>query len=146
MLGGAAAGFAARIYLSLSSIRCKLMLLFPERLGNRFCVELWNEEWDHRDGHGTASSLMASAVARAKSQDAFWGAGTTASLGPGGAGRERLSVCAGQKVGTAIFPFHVFLSTPVRELSRGAPVGSSRVFARSLLKQLVKATGWLQLA
>lgn len=67
MLGGAAAGFAVRIYLSLSSIRCKLMLLFPERLGNRFYVELWNEEWDHRDGHGTASSLMASAVARAKS-------------------------------------------------------------------------------
>lgn len=129
MLGGAAAGFGGRICLSLSSIRCKLMLLVPERLENRFYVELWNEEWDHRVGHGTASSLMASAVARAKSQDAFWGAGTTGSLGPGGAGRERLGVCAGQKVGTAAFPFHVFLSTPVGELSGGAPVESSGVFA-----------------
>lgn len=62
------------------------MLLFPERLVNRLDVQLWTEEWDHRDGHGTAASLMASAVARVKSQDAFWGTVTTAPLGPGGAG------------------------------------------------------------
>lgn len=62
--GGAAARFAGRICLSLSSIRCKLMLLFPGRLGNRLDVELRDEEWDHWGGHGTASSLMASAVAR----------------------------------------------------------------------------------
>lgn len=66
------------------SIRCKLMLLFPERLGNR----LRKEEWDLWDGHGTASSLMASAVARVRSQDGFWGRGITAPLGPGDSERE----------------------------------------------------------
>lgn len=30
----------------------------------RLDVELWEEEWDHRDGDGTVTSLMASAVAK----------------------------------------------------------------------------------
>lgn len=60
MFGGAAARFAGRICLSVSGSRCKLMLVFPERLGNRLGVELWEEEWDPRDAHGTASSLLAS--------------------------------------------------------------------------------------
>lgn len=97
MLRGAAARFAGRICLTLSSIRCKFMLLFPERLGNRLDVELWEEEWDHRGGHGTASSPMASAVARVKSQDVFWGTGTTAPLGPEGAGTRDSVLVLGRK-------------------------------------------------